>query len=416
MFNPFDKPIGDQITNDDLKRLLGSVAEGYVVEYKADFPSTTKIGHSLASLANSYGGWYIVGIETDSSHVASVILGYDTTVHPDGVAKIREIAKTHIDPIPAFYPQIVKLEPGRAVLVVYVPSEQETPFITHDGRIYRRIHDSSTPVPETERFAIDRLIDQGRLGRQRFRRFCQDDRTFSQGEADQGWLKLYLSPYPQGIHKEGGFLTTAGMDELLALSKSTFEIPFLETTTVSGNIPFNVVQTTSRSLVLRQVEPMRIGYNSLTAEFFLDGRAKFYIPLPAYNRVPDSTVIKSFEVRQALDQITTKDYSSDTALLRFFNAGGLTLQLAVLVTFYKEWLGKLPPSARMEFAATLEGVWRAVPFFDADDWGRRVQQWESDTPEWLVISGLLYLGFGMPPEFYSSSLAHAMMSAQQQKD
>ncbi len=107
MFNPFNKPASEKLTLDDLQVLLGNVAEGYVVEYKEDFPSTTKIGHSLASLANTYGGWYIVGVTTDSNHTANEIVGYDTRVHRDGVAKVREVAKTHIDPTPAFYPQVI---------------------------------------------------------------------------------------------------------------------------------------------------------------------------------------------------------------------------------------------------------------------------------------------------------------------
>lgn len=437
MFNPFHKAIGDRLALDDLKQLIGNVAEGYVVEYKGDFPSSTaKIGHSIASLANTYGGWYIVGVETDEHHVASAIVGYDTSAHPDGVAKVREIVKTHIDPTPAFYPQVVEVEPGRAVLVTYVPGEQETPFITRDGRIYRRVHDSSTPVPESSRYTIDRLVEQGQATRRQFRNFRQDDRTFSEAEAGRGWVKLYLSPYPQDVTTHDRVLSRAAMSDLLTLSKSTLSFPVVGELTASGNIPFNNIQITPRSYLLRHVDPSLVGLNSLTVELFLDGRAKFFLQLPPYRPVYAFRDIESPEAKRAVDKIESGDRSY---LLQFFDVAELSLHLAILIAFYKEWLGTQLSFTEMEFAATLESVWRAVPIFDSDEWGHHVLEyglpvigsdevfipgeedqgyripWDSGTPEWMVISGFLYRGFGLPAEIFASSLAHAMLKVQQRE-
>ncbi|MGI8483077.1 MAG: AlbA family DNA-binding domain-containing protein [Thermomicrobiales bacterium] len=187
-FNPFKTPLGDQLNVGDLQQLVGRVAEGYTVEYKEAFPDRKKIGHSLASFANTYGGWYIVGVRTDNNNVASEVCGYDTFDYPDAISTVRDIARSHIDPTPVLYPQIVALEVNRAVLLVFVPGEQETPFIMKDGRIYRRVYDSSDPIPEANRYAVDRLFEQGRTRRERFRQFCQDDRDFSSDEEDQGWM------------------------------------------------------------------------------------------------------------------------------------------------------------------------------------------------------------------------------------
>jgi predicted HTH transcriptional regulator len=171
--NPFDKHV-DELKAADLQKLLEqSVAEGYYVEYKGDtFPGNPKIGHSVASFANTYGGWYIIGVKTDTHNVANDICGFDLTAYPDPISKVREIAKSHIDPVPIFYPRVIEIGSNRAVLVVQIPSEQETPFISKDGRIYRRLHDSSDPVAESNRYAVDRLVEEGRKSADRFSEIC----------------------------------------------------------------------------------------------------------------------------------------------------------------------------------------------------------------------------------------------------
>ena len=64
-YNPFDKAIRD-LTAGDLDRLIDNeVTEGYGIEYKGDFPENKKVGRSIASLANAYGGWYFIGVAAD---------------------------------------------------------------------------------------------------------------------------------------------------------------------------------------------------------------------------------------------------------------------------------------------------------------------------------------------------------------
>ena len=71
IYNPFDKLPGDTLTAEELQKLVeNNVAEGYYVEYKSLFVRNEKIGWSISSFANSYGGWYIVGVKTDEHNVA----------------------------------------------------------------------------------------------------------------------------------------------------------------------------------------------------------------------------------------------------------------------------------------------------------------------------------------------------------
>lgn len=199
-FNPFDKAPGEKLTADDLNGLVErEVAEGYYVEYKGEFPKNDKIGRSLASLANTYGGWYFVGIEADKTGIARNLKGFSLAEHRDPISKIQEIAKEQIDPTPVLYPQVVELPSGLYVLAVFVPGEQDTPFICRNGVVYRRIHESSDPIGENNRYALDRLYEGGKENEKDFARFCEVRRVLSDGENLNGWIQICIAPYPPGV-------------------------------------------------------------------------------------------------------------------------------------------------------------------------------------------------------------------------
>lgn len=251
-YNPFDKPIGSPLTKEDLQRLVErEVGENYFVEYKSLLPSKTKIAHSIASFANTYGGWYIVGVKTDPHNIAKEICGFSLKESPDPISKVRDIIKTHLDPIPIFHPQVVTLEEDKVVLLIHLPGDQETPFVAKDGRIYRRNHDSSDPVAETSRYTIDRLVDAGRDFAKRFERFCSDGRTFTEAEERQGWVNLYLSPSPLGTVEKSGWLLDTEIERLLQLGKTPFSLFEMEGITVTGTPAFNIGYPSYRSIVLK---------------------------------------------------------------------------------------------------------------------------------------------------------------------
>src|SRR5260370_35736646 len=148
-FSHVKKSLRQCLTPDDLQ-VLGSdsVSEGYFVEYKGILPAATKIAKSIASFANTYGGWYIVGVTTDGHHVAQRIPGFSLDDCHDPIASLRDSIRSGVDPVPVFFPQVVTLAPKRALLAVYVPGEQDTTFITTSGCTCLRVSDRSDPLPE----------------------------------------------------------------------------------------------------------------------------------------------------------------------------------------------------------------------------------------------------------------------------
>ena len=321
-YNPFNKPLRD-LTSDDLNLLIeNQVAEGYSVEYKREFQPPIKIAKSISSFANTLGGWFFIGIEADKvNNIATRICGLDLHNISDPLSKLRDSVKSNVDPMPFFEQRLVDMGSGRAVLVVEIPDNQETPFITRDGRIYRRVNDSSDPIPEDNRYAIDRLVDHGKEVSKQFEEFCTDQRTFSKAEEKNGWVNVFLSPYPLGTIDKFVPASADEIDKLLQMSKKQIIMYDEEKKVVlaSSSIPFNSGQTGVFSTILRQVEPSLIAFNSLTIELFKDGRAKLSVPLKYFPDLlhKDSNQIKSIQVREALSSIFSYRYGSFSFISAF---------------------------------------------------------------------------------------------------
>lgn len=437
-YNPFEKAVGESLQHEDLKILITrQVAEGYYIEYKREMPNSTKIARSLASLANTYGGWYIVGVETDEHNVATAVSGFSPTSCHDPISVVRDLVKHHIDPVPIFFPQVITLDTGNLVLTIYIPDRQETPFITKDGRLYRRTYDSSDPVPETSRYAIDQLVERGKEVSKRFTSFSKDERTFSKSEED-GWLKIYISPYPFGLIEHPDIFSESVLEDLLKASRKAIQFPLFDDPemTISGNIEFNAAYPTPSSVVLRQTNIQNEAFNSLSIELDTFSRAKIFIPLQRVQLKEYSlSSIRSSIVRQQIlnrFKVEGEKYNTD---LNFFDIGKIWLVIAVLANYYLEWLGESKILTGFQVALELDGVWRHVPFYDFDSWGEHVERFglpvlmknyvrfpeeegkgriiSVDNNLWIGLCLSVGLTCGLPPEFFASALGPVIIDASQ---
>jgi Putative DNA-binding domain len=437
-FNPFEKRI-EELVQDDLQKLIEKeVSEGYFVEYKSDIPTAAKIAKSIASFANTYGGWLIVGVSTNDDNVPCEIGGIDRAIHGDPLSKIRDAIKAHVDPVPVFWIRSIDRDDGRVVLIVHVPDAQEMPFIHSDGRVYRRVHDASGPVPETDRYALDRIVDQGRRSVEKFKEFCRDERKFSESEDDLGWLNVYISPYPPWEVDRMEILSSGEIKKLLEVSQK----PLLlikgksDQDRITGNVPLNAGQTGHRSVLLRQTATERLPFNVVSAEFFLDGRAKLHVPLST--AWPDK--ITSAKVTEVLKEIFFEGSKGNIKRLRLFDIGMLWLTLTCLLTYYRDWLGNAVAIDHFRVALTIKNVWRFVPFCDSDDWADFVKNYglpvvnrsSIEMPEgigsgmmikeigenmgiWGFICSLASMGVGLPLDTTGALLSETLMKAGMKK-
>jgi hypothetical protein len=370
-WNPFTKAPGEQLTTEDLTDLIGRVAEGYYVEYKETFPTPKKIAHSIASLANTYGGWYIVGVKADQFDYAAEICGFSVVEFPDPVSKVRDVVKSRIDPVPVFYPMRVPLENSMAVLVVYVPGEQHTPFITDDGRVYRRNHASSDPVPENSRHTLDRLVEDGKHAGGRFVDFCRrTERTPPKiqmlNTTPVGWFNLFLALDPEPFR----YSKVKTVAEMIELSQRTHPFKIVSEFSGSGNIPFRSGHTTPNSVVLRQSEPGSATSKETSAEFSLDGYARLSIPVPhPHLRDIAQQMTRNAAAAQALRLVA---HAQRGTYLSVFDGALIPVQALVFTSLYAALQEQLEWSPRLRFAFSFLGLGGTAPIVDTIQWAEQV--------------------------------------------
>jgi hypothetical protein len=321
-----------------------------------------------------------------------------------------------------------------------VPGNQETPFVTKDGRIYRRVHDSSDPAPESSRYTIDQLVENGRDIAKQFERFCSDDRGFSKAEMENGWVKIFMSPYPIGLIEKFEFFDEKDLEKLISLSKKTLHIMGTGSASISGNMLFNSCQPTVGSAILRYTNATQAAFNTLSAELFVDGRARFHVPLQHLHKI-ETEYIHQFEceeVKEILQDLWFKDRQMDTKYLRFFDIGKLWLHISLLVAYYLEWLKDEPLLDEVKIGVIAEGIWRCVPIFDDSQWAVHVKKFglpvilqkdirippnvghgviismsdlKEGIPGWMTILSLVGFAFGLPTESFAGSLGSAIAKA-----
>ena len=167
LYRPFAERL-DDVSPEELIRLK-EVHEGWYVEYKENLISNHDLAKSLSSFANQYGGWLFLGVKEDAQeNVAASFPGIPDSEIQGVLDSIRNSAKDLLNP-PVFYNvrifegpiDPIALPAGRVIVVVQIPEGPNSPYIHNDGRIYRRVGDSSQPFPVKDRGTFDLLAQRG---------------------------------------------------------------------------------------------------------------------------------------------------------------------------------------------------------------------------------------------------------------
>lgn len=279
MFNPFGKSFED-ITESDLE-ILKNLSEGWYVEYKKEKSSkepAKKIAKSITSFANSYGGLFFLGVESDKS-TNEAIRFPGVCDFPD---LIKDAVRSNAQPFPFFETHCIKLSNGKQVLMSVVRTGENPPYIHADGRIYRRQESSSDPIFEDNRHAIDDLHRKAEEYQKKLDEFRQIDYGFCKGE-EIPRLEIFLNTSPFNQFEVKGLHTTRNDYEALLPYFSSLYTVKDETNgtnlSTSGNIPFDTFSTYHNSVVIRQMKGKDLAYNGLSLEIDIHGNTKIFLPL-----------------------------------------------------------------------------------------------------------------------------------------
>ncbi|KAB8142951.1 ATP-binding protein [Chloroflexia bacterium SDU3-3] len=364
-FNPFLKSI-DEIDVDDLSKLR-SIAEGWYIEYKSQVVPNQNIAKSLSAFANHFGGWIFYGVEGEKGggNVAVAFPGLSQSDTSKMIENIRNAAKDSISPPPYYESKVIQgpsdllgLQSDKYIIIVRIPSGTHLPYIT-DGRIYRRIADSSDPKKETDRVVLDDLWRQ-REKRERFILDRLDEMPhISKGEEDDIFMHLFLLNGLDDSFNNNGF----GFDKFVDVMSGSED---------GYSIKFDNFFSDSDGFVARYIGNNDPYNMSMTWKYFYDGssivsfRLRHYDwnDFNEYRHNEDARLLEYEYGSSLLDIANLKNHK----YIKFID---VNLVILVVLTFINKHLRLMSEKGDLRHfyaKAYLNNIWRTTPYIDIKEY------------------------------------------------
>lgn len=358
MYNPFNKPISE-IEYEDLKKLIeNNISEGWFVEYKGSFPKNKKIANSIASFANSEGGWYIIGIEeNENKSNPSEIIGFDLETNRKPADKITNIVKDNIDPIPYFETKIVKIPEDKFVLVVQVFEGYDVPYISN-GSVYIRVGETSKPLPIDERYQFEKLLDKKKTFQKRVNAFM--DNTFF---FDEYFTQPYLEFYVYVNNPKMILFEDFYSEEFFVKLKENFnsDIDIMDGLHVSSASNFDNIYASVDSYILRHLYDNPPLHTGLTLELFKEGHLKLIMPFNIYN---NHSLNNEYESLIYYDSFITDEHKD----LRIIDLAESMYAFQIILAQYKKLLEKYNCEYELNIKYKFKNFSSITPFMDSKEY------------------------------------------------
>lgn len=114
-------------TEETIRRLIDH-GDDLLVERKQDLPESPKFGATVASFANTLGGWLLLGVGDDGS-----IVGYPKDTPLDVQSHLGHLLRNEVDPVPPLGMAVRQID-GVAVSIVRVFESDDTPVLVRRDR------------------------------------------------------------------------------------------------------------------------------------------------------------------------------------------------------------------------------------------------------------------------------------------
>jgi hypothetical protein len=369
LYSPFLRR-WSELNATDLEQLK-SASEGWNVEYKRDVPKAEAAGKSLSSFANSYGGWIFYGVETPAggSSLPTAFPGIADADVPRVLDMLQKSA-SNVSPHPFFEHEVIAgpdaatmLPAGHSIVVVRVPPGAQAPYIHKNGRIYRRVADSSEPTHETDRHVLDLLWERSNDARNQWRTLVEQDFELEINESQEPRVHVFLSCDPNG---------DCGVD---------FDLPFDEfvthmrgSTREAGLFPFDNFYTGPDCFIARQTTVNDPYLQVLTWRQQLDGTAIVSFPL-IWQQFDDRGEI--FEWLEGYENVEPFQRACEKAQMtrgRLIDLNFLASLLAAILIRYRWLLRQSKISFDFVVKVRVDSVWRTVPFLDLPEFSAFVER------------------------------------------
>ena len=362
-YTPFEKQLAD-ILPDDLATLR-EVHEGWYVEYKSEVISNRALAKSLSSFANQYGGWLFLGVSEDrNTNTAQSFPGIPANEVIDARESLRNATKDLLRPevfyeIREFAGPIppIGLARGQSVIVVRIPEGPNPPYVHNDGRIYRRIGDSSDPKHVIDRSTFDLLYRRGEQTRSLLKRRILRSPIVSEGEENQCFVHFSILSDP---YESMGHWYDKGLADFSEIMKGK-------------SLPFDNIFSTSEGFIARQTHNNDPYNRIFTWEFSRRCHSFVTLPIPILpideleqgsNAYFQGDVFASGIADRGLDSVRILDLNIvlDACLMIIQRHRRLVGQANIKGPFYVK--------------ARLENVFRTIPFLDLSEYLAHIAEFD----------------------------------------
>ena len=294
-----------------------------------------------------------MGVKEDAQdNVAASFPGIPDSEMQNVLDSIRNSAKDLLNP-PVFYNvrkfegpvDPIGLPAGRTIVVVQIPEGPNSPYIHNDGRIYRRVGDSSQPSLVTDRLTFDLLAQRGEEARTKLANRVLWSPVTSQAEENQPFIHISIlsDPYEvMGHWYDGDF-------EGFAEAMKGF------------GLPFDNIFSTHDGFIARQVGRNDANKRVLTWHFSRNCHSFITIPIPTLSPDMANPVWREYSIGNSF---VSGLVDTDLIYCRVLDLNITMDLIGHVVRRHRILASKANVGGPFFLKACLESVWRTIPFLD----------------------------------------------------
>ena len=356
------------------------------------------LAKAISAFANTYGGWLFLGIQERGRDepVASSFPGIPDTQIDSALQRLRQSVAEHLNPTPYFEITTLKgpcpeidLAEGRSLIAIEIPQSHTAPHVHKDGRIYRRVGDSSEPKAETDRYILDQLWRRADDIRNMICKWIDRNPELSESESKHPYVRLMLCVDPWHQHERW-------IDAPLSEIRSILTTP----ETDIPSLVFDTVYATTSGFIARQLKDNDPNNFGLTWMFRRNLSCDIVLPLKLYTPNRIKNLIVEWDAYKYVDMFINILLAQGHTQPKIADLNYLLYALIAIVSKYRRLLKLDVKSEQYYFKARLLNVGRIVPFIDIETILREFQKYGLP----MVLDNMVTLPVGNGPEsFYQAT-------------
>lgn len=374
MYDLFNKKLDDLVFEDLYTLIENEVKEGFYVEFKSDFQKGQHIAKSLASFANTHGGWYFIGVaDEDKTNIAKDIVGFDIKKHNQPQESIRQISREHIHPIPFFEMKLLKNSEDKYVLVIFIPESFETPHILSDGVVYLRNGEESNPIKNGDKYTLDKLYQKNLYLESKLNSILKNPFgvTYWEEKEEIPFLNLCFLPKNFNELEFKNFYEDFYLEKLIEMITQE-EYLFDSESGISFNNYYKSITRTPHSIIFRNVSN-GISSRNHTLELFYNGAARMKIPIP-YTII--ETPLHENNSQTPCIKLLYQKLGENLRQYKLVDIGSMLFSITWTINKYSRFINDNMSSQTNTFSIfEMENTFQLIPFVESESFIDHVEKY-----------------------------------------